>query len=38
MIGAMELIISILLVSLLTVFAMDASSKRREFLQKQNRV
>jgi len=34
---AMVLIVSILVVSLLTVFAKDASSKRREFIRKQNR-
>lgn len=27
----------VLLISLLTVFSVDASRKRREFLQKQNR-
>jgi hypothetical protein len=33
----MEAIISTLVVSLLTVFTIDATRKRREFLQKQNR-
>jgi len=33
----MELILSILVSLLLTVFLIDASRKRREFLQKQNR-
>jgi len=33
----METFISSLVVSLLTVFAIDATRKRREFLQKQNR-
>lgn len=32
------MITSFLFVLLLTVFLMDASRKRREFLQKQNRV
>jgi hypothetical protein len=32
------MITSFLFVLLLTVFSMDASRKRREFLQKQNRV
>lgn len=37
--GGMETIITLILfVLLLTVFFIDASRKRREFLQKQNRV
>jgi hypothetical protein len=33
----METVVALLTVSLLTVFSIDASRKRREFLQRQNR-
>jgi hypothetical protein len=33
----METIVALLSISLLTVFSLDASRKRREFLQKQSR-
>jgi hypothetical protein len=33
----METVVALLTASLLTVFSIDASRKRREFLQRQNR-